>query len=209
MEHTIWLRLPILKVALKRDLAQIIQDINNILTTIWTTSIGETNNLMYSTTLLVTDELGYEVKCKARISKESLNWKIRLKNKVAYMRNKISCLEHLKIGTLRNTKVKKRLIKKYHLEIKTIADILEMLKQRITSTTKKIERHEACCQQFRQNRQFNSNQGRFYQNLKEGNNYYSTEIPNKEETSKFWKNIWENQKEHNTKETGLNRLNQY
>ena len=47
-------------------------------------------------------------------------------------------------------------------------------------------------------RQFNSNQKRLYQNLKEGENY-STEIPDKEETSKFWKNIWENPKEHNTK----------
>ena len=34
MEHTIRLRLPILKDALKRDLTQIIQDINNVLTTI-------------------------------------------------------------------------------------------------------------------------------------------------------------------------------
>ena len=83
-----------------------------------------------------------------------------------------------------------------------------MLKQRVTSTTKKIEWYEAQCQQFRQNRQFNSNQKRFYQNLEEGNNY-STEIPNKEETSKFWKNIWENPKSTMPKQTELNRLGQY
>ena len=115
---------------------------------------------MYSTALLVTQ-------CKAIIPKESPKWKIRLKNKFAYMRNKISCLEHLKIGTLRNTKVRERLIKKYHLEVKTIAEIVETIKQRVTSTTKKVERYEARCQQFRQNRLFNSNQRRFYQNLEE------------------------------------------
>ena len=71
MEHTIRLRLPILKDAPKRDLAQITQDINYVLTTIRTTSIGKTNNFMYRTALLVTKELGYEVKCKARIPKES------------------------------------------------------------------------------------------------------------------------------------------
>ena len=114
------------------------------------------------------------------------------------MRNEISCLEHLKIGTLRNTKVRERLIKKYHLEVKTIAEIVETLKQRVTSTTKKIERYVARCQQFRQNRQFNSNQRRFHQNFEEGNNY-SAEVPDKEETSKFWKNIWKNPKQHNTK----------
>ena len=81
------------------------------------------------------------------------------------MRNEISCLEHLKIDMLQNTTVRDRLIKKYYLEVKTIAEIVEMLKQRITSRTKKIERYEARCQQFRQNRQFNSNQRRFYQNL--------------------------------------------
>ena len=73
-----------------------------------------------------------------------------------------------------------------------------MLKQRVTLTTKKIERYEARCQQFRQNLQFNSNQRRFYQNLGEGNNY-STEIPDKEETSKFWENTGENLKEHKTR----------
>ena len=158
MEYTIRFRLPTLKDAPKRNLTQIIQDISNVLITISTSSIGETNNLMYSTALLVTEELGYEVKCKARIPKESPKLKIRQENKVAYMRNEISCLEHLKIGMLRNTEVRERLIKKYHMEVKTIAEIVEMLKQRVTSTTKKIERYEARCQQFRQNHQFNSNQ---------------------------------------------------
>ena len=71
MEHIILLRLPTLKDASTRYLAQIIQDINNVIAKIRTTLIGETNNLMYSTALLVTKELGYEVKCKARIPKES------------------------------------------------------------------------------------------------------------------------------------------
>ena len=116
--------------------------------------------------------------------KKSPKWKTRLENKVVYMQNEISCLEHLKIGSLRNTKVRVRLIKKYHLKVKIIAEILEMLKQRVTSTTKKIEKYEARYKQFRQNRQFNSNQMRFYQNLEKGNNY-STKISDKEETSKL------------------------
>ena len=49
---------------------------------------------MQSTALLVNEELGYEVKCKARIPKESPKWKIRQENKVTYMRNEISCLEN-------------------------------------------------------------------------------------------------------------------
>ena len=68
-----------------------------------------------------------------------------------------------------------RLTKKYHLEVKTKAEMVDMLKQ-VTSTTKKIERYEACFQQFRQNHQLNSNQRRLYKSIEEGNNY-STKIP--------------------------------
>ena len=56
-------KLSILKGAPKKDLAQIILSISNVLQTL----IGKTNNLMYSTALLLTENLGYEVKCKARI----------------------------------------------------------------------------------------------------------------------------------------------
>ena len=61
---------------------------------------------MYSAALLVTEELGYEVKCKARIPKESPKWKIKLENKIGYTRNEISCLDHLQVGTLRSTEVR-------------------------------------------------------------------------------------------------------
>ena len=95
MEHTIRFRLSILKDATKEDLPQIIQDINNVLITIRKTSIKETNNLIYSTALLVTEELGYKMTCKAIIPKKGITkMKIRLENQVAYMRNEISRLEH-------------------------------------------------------------------------------------------------------------------
>ena len=62
---------------------------------------------------------------QSKNSKRITKMEIRLENKVAYMRNEISCLEHLKIGTLRNTKVRERIIKKHHLEVKTVAEIIE------------------------------------------------------------------------------------
>ena len=54
-QQTIRLRPPILKDAPKRDLVQIVQDINNVLNTIRTNSIGETNNFVYSTALLANE----------------------------------------------------------------------------------------------------------------------------------------------------------
>ena len=62
---------------------------------------------------------------QSKNSKRITKMEIRLENKVAYMRNEISCLEHLKISTLRNTKVRERIIKKHHLEVKTVAESIE------------------------------------------------------------------------------------
>ena len=120
------------------------------------------------------------------------------------MRNEISCLEHLKIGMMRNAKVREGLIKKYHLKIKTIADILEMLKQRISLTKKEIERYEARCQQFRQNRQFNSIKG---DSIKISRKAIIIQMRKKSRSSgKTSGKILNNTI---PKQTGLDRLNQY
>ena len=55
----------------------------------------------------------------------------------------VSCLEHLKNGTLRNKRTIATLTNKYHLESKTIKEVSEKLKQRITATAKKIDRYDA------------------------------------------------------------------
>ena len=74
--------------------------------------------------------------------------------------------------------------------------MIEELKQRVLATAKKIEKYEARIKQYRQNRQFNTNQRRFYQSLDDDNN--TTEVPDKKETTTFWQNIWDNLMDHNT-----------
>ena len=176
---------------------QAVRDINDVLTTIQTASIGEKNQLLYSTVVVITEELGYDIRLTSRKPNQPPKWKTRLEHQISNLRSNISCLEHLKkAGTLRNAKTKQWLIKKYRLETKTIAEVIEELKQRVLATAKKIERYEAGIKQYRQNRQFNTNQRRFYQSLDDDNN--TTEVPDKEETTKFWQNIWDNPKDHNT-----------
>ena len=197
LQETNRIRLPTLKDAPKKELAQAVRDINDVLTTIQTASIGETNQLLYSAAVVITEELGYDIRPTSRKPNQSPKWKTRLEHQISNWRNDISCLEHLKkAGTLRNAKTKQWLIKKYRLETKTIAEVIEELKQRVLATAKKIERYEARIKQYRQNRQFNTNQRRFYQSLDDDNN--TTEVPDTEETTKFWQNIWDNPKDHNT-----------
>ena len=125
----------------------------------------------------ITEELGYDIRPTSRKPNQPPKWKTRLEHQITNWRNDICCLEHLKAGTLRNAKTKQWLIKKYRLETKTIAEVIEELKQRVLATAKKIERYEARIKQYRQNRQFNTNQRRFYQSLDDDNN--TTEVPDK------------------------------
>ena len=150
---------------------------------------------MYCAVLITTEELGFKVnKEKEQSKREPPKWKTRLEQKIQNWRADIGCLEHLKNQTLKNNRTKSKLIQLYHLETKTVTEVIEELKQRVTATSKKIERYEARIKQYQQNRQFRINQRRFYQNLEGSCN--ETETPDKEQTTKFWSDIWDNPKEH-------------
>ena len=124
----------------------------------------------------------------------------------------VSCLQHLKNGTLRNKITKAALTNKYHLESKTIKEVSEELKQRITATVKKIDRYDARIKQFRQSQQFSTNQQRFYQSLTETTDNLTT-MPDKDDVTQFWRNIWDYNHSHTTqwiqnaqKELGRNTM---
>ena len=108
----------------------------------------------------------------------------------------VSCLEHLKNDTLQSKSTIATLTDKYHLESKTIKKVSEELKQRITGTAKKIDRYDVRIKQIRQNQQFSTNQQRFYQSLTETTDNF-TDMPDKDDATQFWRNIWDNPKEHN------------
>ena len=157
LQETNRIRLLTMKDAPKKELAQAVRDINYVLTTIQTASIGETNQLLYSAAVVITEELGYDIRPTSRKPNQPPKWKTRLEHQISNWRSDICCLEHLKAGMLRNAKTKQWLIKKYRLETKTIVEVIEELKQRALATAKKIGRYEARIKQYRQNRQFNTN----------------------------------------------------
>lgn len=60
-------------------------------------------------------------------------------------------------------KTKKYLINKYHIDTRKIKEALEIIKQQIITTAKKISRYKARIAHHRQNVQFLLNQELFYQ----------------------------------------------
>ena len=198
MQDTERVRLPALKSIQKRQVQDAIRDANAVLQTIQSSSIGETNQLIYSTAVVVTEALGFRVKRvnRCNTAQRSPPWKTRLEGRIKKWRADISCLEQMKRGLLKNKSTKARLMKQYGIGTKTISEVSEELKQRVTATAKKIERYEARVAQFRQNRQFQTNQRRFYADL-DGQSTQDAKLPDEQETVEFWSGIWDNPKAHN------------
>ena len=71
---------------------------------------------------------------------------------------------------------------------------MEELKQRITAKATKVKRYDNRIKQFQDNRNFQTNQGRFFKNL-EGKEE-RTKPPNDEDATAFWKGIWSTKVEH-------------
>ena len=71
---------------------------------------------------------------------------------------------------------------------------MEELKQRITAKATKVKRYDNRIKQFQDNRNFQTNQGRFFKNL-EGKEE-RTKPPNAEDATAFWKEIWSTKVEH-------------
>ena len=72
--------------------------------------------------------------------------------------------------------------------------VMEQLKHRATAKATKVKRYDNRIKQFQDNRNFETNQGRFFKNL-EGKEE-RTKPPNAEDATEFWKGIWGTKVEH-------------
>ena len=86
---------------------------------------------------------------------------------------------------------------KYKITQKGLATVKEEILQRIKATTGKIKRYNDRINQYRQNRTFQNNQGKFYQQLSSGGQQETNDAPDAEAAKEFWEGIWGVEKEHN------------
>uniref|UniRef100_A0A803SMP7 Reverse transcriptase domain-containing protein n=1 Tax=Anolis carolinensis TaxID=28377 RepID=A0A803SMP7_ANOCA len=190
-------RLPTLKTVPKRHLAPLMKDVNAVLSTVQITSIEQTNQFAYSAAVIVTEELGLlQPRQPQRKSTGKAKWKVRLELKIKKLRSDASNLKNMKERKLKNDKIKQYLIRKYWLNTRKIEEALEIVKEQITATARKIERYEARIIQYRQNQLFQSDQRWFYQSLNQTTDTVTIKLE-KTATTKFWKELWENNKNYN------------
>ena len=78
----------------------------------------------------------------------------------------------------------------YRVKRKGYNRAAEGLKQRIKAKAATLKRYKNRVNHYRQNKLFQSNQSKFYQEL-DGKSHEENIIPNKEKTREFWSGIWE------------------
>ena len=100
----------------------------------------------------------------------------------------------------------KELYEKYRVRKKGLKTVIEELKQRMLAKSAKVKRYEQRIEQFRQNRIFDLDQKKIYAELN-GNGIRSNGVPNPEECTKFWGNIWGVRKEHSLHESVSSQMN--
>ena len=90
----------------------------------------------------------------------------------------------------------KGLEKKYGIRWKGLSTVLEEVKQRMIAKSAILKRYEQRIAQYRQNRLFQSDQNKFY-NEPNGSKGRTCKVPDAGETRRFWSDIWSTEKQHN------------
>jgi len=80
------------------------------------------------------------------------------------------------------------IVKQYNRNV-CLKSAIEDAQQRLTAISHRLQRYTARTEQYKINRMFNTQPGRVYSNFRNQNNKEEAEIPDKEETYRFWNNM--------------------
>lgn len=178
----------------QNQLNDITRRVNNVIMYIQTNTITQTNNLIKAASVFVARELGLKKGIKKKMNEPW--WKRRIEADIKRIRHDVNILEREKKGHLKRRAKFEVLEEKYNIKRKGLSVVIEELKQRQLAKLAKINRYEQRIKQYRQNRLFQIDQKKLYQELN-GEVRAENVIPNAEESKKFWSDIWGVKKEHN------------
>ena len=181
--HTMREKLPNIRHIDKKKMIEELEKINQVVEHLQIRNITELNDTFYASAAIVTQKL-----VKNRTDKVEPPWKIRLKKKVEEIQKDLSRIKEA-MNRRYNDRMRRKTEQKFNIKRKGYQLVIEELKQRLTATAAKIKRFEDRVKQYQQNRLFENNQKRFYEEIQRKTGRVD-EIPNEEETEEFWKEIW-------------------
>ena len=177
-----------LKYGDKEKIKEEVIKINKVLEHVKITGFTHCRNVIQAAMKIVGEEVGMK-KSNAKKKKEPF-WKRRILTDISRLRKDLSRIEAWFAGRWKKDKKKEKdwLDQKYGLRRKGFTLIMEELKQRITAKATKVKQHDNKIKQFQDNRNFQTNQGRFFKNLK--GKEERTKPPNADDATAFLKGIW-------------------
>ena len=160
--------------------------VKKVIALIRTESITETNIVLRAAGNVVAEMAGH----KTRNPKENRtpHWGRRILEKQKALRKDLGQLNRMKRNELENEGTKSKLEIKYRIEEKGIVVVHEEEQQRLVATGAKLGRYDNKSEQYRQNRLFESNQKKLFDELDGVER--KTVVPDAEESTRFWSNIW-------------------
>ena len=192
-------KLPNIRHIDKRKIMEEVEKINEVIEYVPVRNITELNDTFFVSAEIVTQKM-----VKNRREYREPPWKRRLKEKVLELQKDISKVKEA-MNRRYNDRMRRKLEKQYNIKRKGFQTVLEELKQRLTATAAKIKRYEDRVKQYQQNRLFENNQKRFYEEIQSKTRKYE-EIPDREETKAFWKDIWGQATEHDRDAPWITRV---
>ena len=183
-----------LKYGDKEKINKEVLKMNKVLEHVKITGFTHWRNVIQAAMRIVGEEVGMK-KSNAKKKKEPF-WKRRILRDIRRLRKDLSRIEAWFAGRWKKDKNKKKdsLDQKYGLRRKGFRLVMEELKQRLTAKATKVKRYANRIKQFQGNRNFQTNQRRFFKNL-EGKGE-RTKSPNAEDATAFRKGIWSTKVEH-------------
>ena len=174
-----------------RKLKLITADVNCILQTINVNSLEHLSEVLYCVAKVVTGECGIFFHAATTGSHTPQPaWKIRLQNKIGYLRRDYSQLLALKNNRLLCQVKMSRLMSMYNLQSQPIDTVCEQLLQKIKAFSLRLRCYITRQLKRLQNKLFHNNQSRFYDSLDKNDDIHP-DLPSREELCSFWSGIWE------------------
>ena len=167
--------------------------INHILPYVPTNYITELNELIYAGSKLVSENIGIPSKSTKKQSK--VGWEIRLEMQIKKLRKQARMIRN------RGTEINR---KKEQATWREITVQLEEINQKVLAKEGRLKRYRQRVKQYRQNRTFQNNERKFYQQL-EGSDTKTYQQPDIKETERFWTKIWQ-PKKHNENAEWINNI---
>ena len=130
-------------------------------------------------------------------------WKLRLMKTIENLRKDVNRLMAAKRD---NGKLPQGVCRKYNLHNSNIDTAIERAKQRLTALSHRLQRYQARNEQYRINNLFQRNPHKVFEGLDEQKMSAKQTSPNKEEVSKYWKDIWSVSVHHKSEAAWLQNI---